>query len=132
MKLKTKYKLKIIIVIGYMIFIYFFSEFKFPDPSSGDPSLPKISILPFLHMGEFGLLSMLLMYAFYDKINTYILLAVSVLYGIFDEIHQYFVPYRWFDYEDIICDVIGSFLGILGFFILLIVYTFIFLQIKRK
>jgi VanZ family protein len=123
MKSQIKYRLKIIIVISYAVFIWFFSEYKFPDPSGGT-SGSSFSIFPFLHMGEFGLLIMLLMFAFYKKINTIILLSISVLYGFIDEIHQYFIPYRWFDANDILCDTIGSFLGLIGFFILLLIYNY--------
>ena len=127
---KTKYRLKIILVVSYMVFIYLFSEYKFPTPpSSGDD--PVVDLLfPILHMGEFALLSMLLMFAFYDKINTGIILSISILYGISDEIHQYFVPYRWFGYEDILYDVIGSILGIIGYFVLILSYFFVFSKIR--
>lgn len=129
---KMKYKLKIIIVVVYMIFIYVFSEYKFPVPIEEDTS-PKISLLlPFLHVCEFGLLSLLLMFAFYEKINIGILLSISILYGILDEIHQYFIPHRWFDYKDILCDGIGSILGIIGFFVLLLIYNYFFVFPKIR
>jgi VanZ family protein len=129
---KTKYKLKILIVIGYMVFIYLFSEYKFPDPTEGEPSIATFSIFPFLHMGEFGLLTVLLMWIFYPKTKIVYLWLISILYGISDEIHQYFVPYRWFDLKDIMYDVMGASLGVLGFFILLFIYYYVFIIPKIR
>ena len=131
MKTKIKFKLKIIVIISYMIFIYLFSEYKFPV-SSGEGGSKSFDIFPYLHMGEFGLLSLLLMFAFYGKINIRVILGVSILYGFFDEVHQFFVPYRYFDFKDILCNMIGSGLGIAGFFILVIIYNYFFVFPKIK
>ena len=131
-KSKIKYILKITLLISYMVFIYLFSEYKFPIKIPGEGDKPSFDIFPLLHMCEFGLLSLLLMLTFYDKFNFNILLSISILYGIFDEIHQYFVPYRWFDYKDILCNVIGSISGIIGFMILILIYNYFFVFPKIK
>ena len=131
MKIKIKYRLKIILLVSYMIFIYLFSEYKFPikEPGVGGPSF---DIFPLLHICEFGLLSLLLVFTFYGKINVYILLWISFSYGIFDELHQYFVPYRWFDYKDILYNMIGATMGMVGFFVLILVYSYFFVFPKIK
>ena len=67
MKSKTNYKLKIGLVIAYMIFIYLFSEYKFPTKILGESGEPSFNIFPLLHICEYGLLSLLLMLTFYDK-----------------------------------------------------------------
>jgi len=131
MNKKIRYKLKITLVMSYMAFIYLISEYKFPERISvGD--MPTFSIFPFLHVCEFGLLGLLLMFVFYDKFNVGVLLCVSILYGLFDEIHQYFVPYRVFDYMDILYNSVGSILGIIGFFVLLLVYNYFFVFSKIR
>lgn len=108
-----------------MVFIYLFSHYRFPDPAGGDPSIKKFSILPFLHMGEFGLLTVILMWAFYPQVKSYYLAIISIIYGITDEIHQYFIPYRWFDYKDIMYDSIGAITGIIVYFVFFIMFILI-------
>lgn len=125
-------KLKLVLVVSYIIIIYFISEYKFPV-SEAEGDIPAFDILfPLLHICEFGLLSVLLMFVFYDKLNIHIILFISILYGIFDEIHQYFVPYRVFDFKDIIYNSIGSVLGIIGFFVLLLMYNYFFVFPKMR
>ena len=127
---KTKYRLKIILVISYMIFIYIFSEYKFPEKTGG--GIKTFDPFPFYHVCEFGLLSLLLMYAFYDKNCIEFIISVSILYAIFDEFHQYFVPHRYFDLNDVFHDVVGSILGIIGYFVLMLIYSFIINKTRWK
>jgi len=72
------------------------------------------------------------MWTFYPRIKWYFLSLISIGYGILDEIHQYFIPYRWFDYKDIIYDVIGAILGVIVFFILVIIYIYIYSKINNR
>ena len=124
MEVKIKYRLKIILVIFYMIFIYLFSEYKFPIPT-GEGGTGGLNLFPFYHVCEFAILSLLLMFAFYDKNCIEFIISISVLYGIFDEFHQYFVPHRYFDIIDVFHDIVGSILGIVGFYMLLLIYYYL-------
>lgn len=131
MEAKIKYRLKIILVISYMIFIYLFSEYKFPIPT-GEGGIATFDPFPFYHVCEFGILSLLLMFAFYDKDCIEFIFSISILYGVFDEFHQYFIPYRYFDISDIFHNIVGSTLGIIGYFVLLFIYKYFRYLIKIK
>ena len=119
MKDKSKSIIKTIPAIVFGIIIFILSSFEYKLPSGPPGTYRAILLLLILHIGEFGLFSMLLMYGFYPKIKIYFLILISILYGVLDEIHQGFVPTRYFDILDIICDSIGTILGVVGFFILI-------------
>ena len=131
MKAKIKYRLKVVMVISYMIFIYLFSEYKFIIPT-GEGEGVGFDPFPFYHVCEFGLLSLLLMYAFFKKIDISIIFGISILYCFLDELHQYFVPHRYFDISDIFHNIVGSTLGIIGYFVLMLIYFFIITKIMRR
>jgi len=82
-------------------------------------TIPSITSNEILHIGEFGLFSMLLMFGFHPKVKYYILILISMLYAVSDEIHQYFVPTRYFAVLDIIHDCVGVILGVIIFFMLI-------------
>ena len=110
MKIK---KLKKIPVIIFTILIFILSSFrqKLPLPGEG-VSAPDYSMYIY-HIGEFGLFTMLLMLGFYPQFKLYFLIGISLLYGVLDEIHQFFVPTRYFDVVDILCNSIGVVLGVI-------------------
>ncbi len=112
--IKKEYQ-KMIPVIVFTVIIFIISSLELKT-IPGIPGIPKFSWNPYLHMGEFGLFSMLLMFGF-PKIKPYILGLISITYGILDEIHQFFVPTRYFDVKDILFDVIGAILGIVLYLI---------------
>jgi VanZ family protein len=39
------------------------------------------------------------------------------LYAFLDEVHQYFVPDRYFDFYDIVFDIVGIILGYFAYFL---------------
>ena len=110
MKIK---KLKKVPIIVFAILIFVLSSFrqKLPIPGEGVPIFDYSFYI--YHIGEFGLFSMLLMLGFYPEFKLYFLIGFSLLYAIFDEVHQYFVPTRFFDVVDILCNSIGVILGII-------------------
>jgi len=66
-----------------------------------------------LHIIEYGILSLLIYFAFRssnipDHYSLGMAFAISFLYGVSDEIHQYFVPGRQSDILDAVADGIGS------------------------
>ena len=131
MKIKMYYRnLKKIPVVILTIIIFILSSRTQPIPPAGEYYIDYFYV--FLHMGEFGLFAMLLMLGFYPKIKLHYLIGISLLYGVLDEVHQYFVPTRWCDIVDVISNSIGSILGIIGFFVLIMVYNYFFIFPKIR
>jgi len=60
----------------------------------------------------------LIFYGLFPKVKSAYLIAFSVLYAFLDEFHQYFVPYRYFDFYDIVFDTLGIILGYFAFILL--------------
>lgn len=106
----------------YMVLIFYFSS-----QSSivvGGKIISGGYIVPYLvHLLEYSILSLLILRAAENsKFNTNPILwtvTVSSLYGISDEVHQYFVPGRTFGLVDILFDLIGIFMGIIFYKLLL-------------
>ena len=101
-------------LIIYCIFIFIQSSF--PSIESV-PELPYIDKL--LHFFAYAVLGAFFLRAYKtlrvrNNLKLLIILSVlsSSLYGISDEIHQHFVPYRSFEYVDILADVLGSLFGV--------------------
>ena len=130
MKEKIKYKIKKTPVVILTIIIFILSSRTQPIPPAGVYYIDYFYV--FLHIGEFGLFAMLLMLGFYPKIKLYYLIGISLLYGVLDEIHQYFVPTRWCDIVDVISNSIGVILGVIGFFVLLLIYIYFFILPKIR
>lgn len=73
------------------------------------------------HFGAYLILTVLfrLSVHFYRKLKrtdlNELLISVSIiaLYSIFDEIHQYFIPGRYFDWFDLLANLIGLSIGII-------------------
>ncbi|KKN53369.1 hypothetical protein LCGC14_0603390 [marine sediment metagenome] len=99
-----------VLILTIIIFILSSFPQKIPTGGFGKKKLDILFIL--LHIGEFGLFSILLMYGFWPNIKSYFLLMFSILYGYLDEVHQYFVPTRYYDIIDIQANIIGAILGI--------------------
>ena len=90
-------------------------------------NLPKsfwdiISMDKLGHLGVYGIQTFLLLVGLSSQIPNdakkvaVIALIISILYGTLMEVMQYtFFPYRYFDYLDIIANIIGSFTGLLIF-----------------
>ena len=101
-------------LIIYCILIFLQSSF---------PSIESVPELPYsdkaLHFFAYAVLGALFLRAYKtlqirNKFKLLLILSVlsSSLYGISDEIHQHFVPYRSFEYFDILADVLGSVFGV--------------------
>ena len=80
------------------------------------------------HLAAYGLLSVLMCWGIWKEKKAFkskvllIVLIISSTYGVLMEIMQYlFFPNRYFDYGDIIANILGS---ILGIFIIRIYYLF--------
>ncbi len=97
-----------ILVLAYMSLIFYLSSIPlhFPEViNKFDPS--KFT----LHTIEYSILGFLVFYA--SKKRNFSIIFSS-FYGLSDEIHQYFVPFRYFDWFDLLADVIGSILGVIA------------------
>ncbi|MCP4371957.1 MAG: hypothetical protein GY797_28140 [Deltaproteobacteria bacterium] len=101
-------------LITYCILIFLQSSF---------PSIESVPELPYsdklLHFFAYAVLGALFLRAYKtlrirNKLKLLIILSVlsSSLYGISDEVHQHFVPYRSFEYFDILADILGSVFGV--------------------
>jgi len=101
-------------LITYCILIFLQSSF---------PSIESVPELPYsdklLHFFAYAVLGALFLRAYKtlrirNNLKLLIILSMlsSSLYGISDEIHQHFIPYRNFEYFDILADVLGSLFGV--------------------
>lgn len=102
--LKDK-KLAYLLVISYMGLIFYLSSIPLKFPEIVDVVDPSKFLF---HIIEYSVLSVLLFNASHNLKFSFL---VSGVYGISDEIHQYFVPFRYFDFYDLLADWIGSFIG---------------------
>jgi VanZ family protein len=104
---------------------------------SSYPSVVRFHNVPFgdkyLHVAGYALLGILFFRAFKSlqvgkRLFVVILLSISAstAYGISDEIHQYFVPYRTADVMDVMADMVGSCVGVLGYYLLMEQYDILF------
>lgn len=80
------------------------------------------------HFAAYGLLSVLMSWGIWKTHKIFkrkvllIILVISSIYGVLMEIMQYlFFPNRYFDYGDMIANILGS---IIGIFIIRIYYLF--------
>ncbi|MFZ7121882.1 MAG: VanZ family protein [Eubacteriaceae bacterium] len=68
------------------------------------------------HFTEYFILGILLVKTFtYKKsicIKTGVIFLIGALYAVSDEIHQYFVPERSMQFEDVFIDIMGVLVGI--------------------
>jgi len=78
-------------------------------PSDIAPHVPNVSDKAH-HVFTFVILGLLLRLAY--RINYWYALLVLVTYGVSIEISQYFLPTRFADYNDVVADLIGAFLGL--------------------
>lgn len=114
-----KYKdiLKLLPAVTLAIIIFYFSSLSNPYPTT--PSkVTSVFLNPILHVCEFGALSFLIFFGLFPKVKTEYLISLSILYAFLDEVHQYFVPYRYFDFYDIVFDTLGIILGYFAYFLL--------------
>jgi VanZ family protein len=103
--------LRVLPAILYLMFTWFASA------RSAD-SLPAIGNDKLVHFGEYGLLVVLLVFAFtafeLERITPRALVSAAVLsiaWGVIDEIHQAFVPSRDSSLGDVAADAAGSVAG---------------------
>ena len=109
--------LKILPAITLAIIIFYFSSLSNPYPTT--PSkFTSLFLNPILHICEFGALSFLIFFGLFPKVKAVYLIPLSILYAFLDEVHQYFVPYRYFDFYDIVFDTLGIILGYFAFILL--------------
>ena len=99
---------------SYMAIIFFLSAQPYPALS-----YRIVAGGFFLHLIEYGVLGLLLSWAFVNsgiekRLLLYVFLA-GLLYGATDELHQYFVPERTSCLVDLTADGLGSLLGALSF-----------------
>ena len=73
------------------------------------------------HFGAYLVLAFLLNFALYlqkkfplfSKHAALSTFVITLFYGLFDEVHQIIIPGRFFDWWDLVADVVGSLMGIL-------------------
>ena len=85
-------------------------------------SIPKVfgGVDKIKHFGAYFVLAFLLSFTLYVQKRFPILskrallftFIITLFYGIFDEVHQIFIPGRYFDWWDLLADIIGSVIGI--------------------
>ncbi len=109
--------LKILPAITLAIIIFYFSSLSNPYPTT-PPKGTSLFLNPILHVCEFGALSFLIFFGLFPKVKSVYLISLSILYAFLDEVHQYFVPYRYFDFYDIVFDTLGIILGYFAYFLL--------------
>jgi len=114
-----KYKdiLKLLPAVTLAIIIFYFSSLSNPYPTTPSKGT-SLFLNPILHVCEFGALSFLIFFGLFPKVKTEYLISLSILYAFLDEVHQYFVPYRYFDFYDIVFDTLGIILGYFAYFLL--------------
>ncbi|MFX1280048.1 MAG: VanZ family protein [Promethearchaeota archaeon] len=108
--------LKIIPAFILALLIFYFSSLSNPYPTPPS-NLASIILNPLLHIVEFGALSFLVLFGLYPKVRATVLIMLSFLYAVLDEMHQLFVPYRYFDVNDLLFDLSGVLLGYLAYII---------------
>ena len=100
-------------LIAYCLLIYIQSDHPSPE------KLPSFAFMDkLLHFMAYGVLG-ILFYRAYETLKCMhrhqlvmlFSLVSATLYGISDEVHQYFVPYRYADFFDVIADLLGAACG---------------------
>ena len=104
--------IKIIPALSFAIIIFYFSSIPNPVPPAVSATF-EFDINTILHICEYAIFSFLVSLGWKYKMRDSFLIIFPILYAISDEIHQYFVPNRFFDFFDILADVIGVILGFL-------------------
>ncbi|MFK8009026.1 MAG: VanZ family protein [Saprospiraceae bacterium] len=106
-------------ILWSFLILYFSTKGKINLPESWWDlfSMDKIG-----HFGIYGIFTFLLLVGFifptskWKEKGVQIALSISIFYGIGMEVIQYaFFPGRYFEYLDIIANIIGSFTGLLFF-----------------
>jgi VanZ family protein len=119
--------LKVIPAIVLGVIIFYFSSLSNPYPTP-PPGQIAMFLNPLIHFCEFGLLTFLIFFGFFSKAKPLYLLITSFFYAFLDEVHQYFVPYRYFDVNDLIIDSVGVIFG----FIFYLLANKLYLSFKGK
>ena len=107
--------LSALLALVWMATIFYLSSQPMPEINLGFSSQDKL-----LHLGAYGLLSMLLLGGMPRRPDGYRLRQVlfaallAALYGCSDELHQSFVPSRQMDGLDLVADALGALLGALA------------------
>ncbi len=78
-------------------------------PDTLAPHIPEVSDKAH-HVFAFVVLGILLRFSYH--IGYWYALLILIGYGVFIEFSQYFLPTRSADYEDVVADLIGSFIGL--------------------
>ncbi len=108
--------LRAIPALAYGVLIWYISSLPQPLPSEAGA---VIGVDKILHIGEFFIFGLLLVFAFKGmgwkgKTSNYLVcLLIAVVYGIIDEIHQLYVPTRFFSVYDMIADGAGGLIAII-------------------
>ncbi|MBO5857036.1 MAG: VanZ family protein [Clostridia bacterium] len=136
---KIYFAISLIIVLALFVLIFCLSHENGEDSTETSSWFTTLIsfILPFpvsestvrtlAHFSEFACLSFFmnnLFVAYKDKLTPIIACTLSFLYAISDEIHQIFVPGRACQFIDMMVDLAGIISG-------MVVYTIIYIIIKR-
>jgi VanZ family protein len=123
--------LKLCPAIALAIVIFYYSSLSYPVPQTVQ-EVTFFDMNTVLHIGEYAVFSFFLTFGLYKKIKNYYIVSIGFLYALSDEIHQYFVPYRYFDFLDVLADGIGVFIGYIGFLIVNILILFLVAKIQNQ
>jgi len=101
--------------IAWAAGIFLLSCLPFKQHTPLFPGVDKVA-----HLGLFGMLSVLLFFAFYYERGrpalkaALLALLITAAYGAFDEFHQSFTPTRSVDFFDWVADAVGGTLAFLA------------------
>lgn len=111
--------LSTLLALCWMAGIYYLSSQPMPDLDLGFSNQDKL-----LHLGAYGLLSMLILGGMrrhdqhYRPLQLALAALLAALYGCSDEWHQSFVPGRRMDGLDLLADALGAVLGVIALHLL--------------
>jgi len=101
-------------VVLFCVVLFAQSSFSTPEAMPAFPHMDKL-----LHLGAYAILGALFLRGFgnskYKNHGGLIRVASILLTGIYgatDELHQYYVPFRSADAWDVMCDLLGGFVGV--------------------
>ena len=100
----TKYKFAIYLFWPLIAFVSAMAWLPVSNPAVTESNPDK-----FNHIAAFFVLTVVFNLAY--TVNLVVLASIMMLYGILIELVQYFLPYRFFDLNDIVADAIGIFLA---------------------
>lgn len=105
-----------VVVICVVIFVFSSLSDPLPRRPPGN-RIGTIDFNVFLHVAEFGALGFALALACWRENRRPYWVVFGLLFAVSDEVHQYFVPNRFFDWWDVVVDLVGVIAGVIFFLV---------------